>query len=138
MANSVAARTCWDWCELKHEHNFSKAPPRWSTKRIHMTPEEKQEVFLKTGKHVETRDELAKVYRATGLRDAEKGESCYEMFDALTTSASSGSRLDPKHRLESLDLFGEKARRKPFNIHERYEYHRNRLGQKEVTNDNDE
>ena len=99
-----------------------------ATQRIHMSPEEKREVFLKTGKRVEYRDELRRVYKETGLRDAEKGEDSYAMFDALKECGETGKPLDKKYALESLDLFGEHAKRKPFDVRERFLQHCQRLG----------
>lgn len=124
MAN---ARTCWEWCTLKHDHVFTSSAPTWGTKRIHMTPEEKAEFFHKTGRRVEYRDEKKAVFRSTGLRDAEKGEDCYERFDALKECAESGKPLDKRHTLGNLDLFGDYAKMKPFDSEDRYRYHVERL-----------
>lgn len=87
-----------------------------------MHKEEQREVFLKTGRRVDDKNGMNRVFRETGMREAEKGEACYERFDALRESAE-GHELDDRHKLGNLDLYGDYARREargPFNARESF------------------
>jgi hypothetical protein len=115
----------------------SDAPqrPSWSgrsreapaVRGVFMHKEERQEILDKTGRNVDDRNGLDQVYRETGLREAEPGEKCYAQIDALREVAE-GASPDPILSLENYDLYGDRAKRKPFNAQERLAYHRQRLG----------
>lgn len=99
-------------------------------RREFMSEAERREVYLKTGVRCEDRDDMRKAMKAKGLREVEKGEIDYERFDAFKEKAEGGA-LDPRHTLDKLDLFGDYARMPKFDLHERYAYHRHRLGANE-------
>lgn len=99
-------------------------------RREFMSAAEREEIFQKTGRHVESTSDVRRVYAETGMREAEKGEDCHELFDALRDHAETGAKLDHKHTVPGMDVFG-KSVRKPnenFDARKRYEYHRQRLG----------
>lgn len=93
-----------------------------------LSKREERELSTKIGKRVQTRSEAKAAIAKKGLREAEKGEVGYERFDALREHAESGGKLDEKHTLAGMDLYGDYARMKPFDAEARYEYHRKRLG----------
>lgn len=95
-----------------------------------MRMDERRELEEKTGQRIGDRSDWKRVTKETGMREAERGEACYERFDALTHHAETGEPLAPEHTISNIDVFG-KAVKKPnpnFNARERYEYHRQRLG----------
>lgn len=81
-------------------------------RREFMTQAERTELFNKTGVQVESRADMRAAYRVKGLREAEKGEAAYEQFDSMNAGVAPPT--------ESLDLWGDEARRKPFNAREAY------------------
>lgn len=99
-------------------------------RREFITQEERREIFHKTGVMCDDRDDLRKAMKSKGLREAEKGESCHEMFDALKDHADTGGQLDSRYKLENIDLFGVESKRKKFNMHEAYLKNCQRLGVK--------
>lgn len=94
--------------------------------KLHLSPEQKKAFFYQTGKNVDDAGGMAAAFRASNTRPAEKGEACYEQFDALKEHAETGKPLD--ERFKTIDLFGDIARSEKFNAEERYAYHRARLG----------
>lgn len=117
-------KTCWDWCTEKHQHNFGPGSKGY-VRGAFMHREERDEIFHKTGVRVSDRNEADRAMRSKGLREAERGEECYDRFDALKGCAN-GDRID--QRFTSYDLYGDLSKHKPFDARERYEYHRHRLG----------
>jgi len=85
-------------------------------RREFMTAAEREELFRKTGRRVEDRADMRATFRETGLREAERGEDAYERFDAV----ASGERLDTRHRVEGMDLYGDDRRRPQFSMREAY------------------
>lgn len=75
---------------------------------ITMHQKEREEVYLKTGIRVDSRDGLEAKMSAKGLREMEHGEEY----------CNGGSNFDP---------WGDYARAKPLNIEERLEEHTKRL-----------
>jgi len=120
------AKTCWDWCTEDHEHNFGPGSKGF-VRGVFMHAEERDEIFQKTGVRVSDRNEADRAMRTKGLREAERGEDCYDRFDALRECAE-GKRLDDRFGPQSIDLYGDNAKRRPFDAHERYLQHRQRLG----------
>lgn len=121
---------CWDWCTIKHEHNYGGSG-NVVVKKNYMHPDERKKAFMATGVHVDDEDELRRVMKSKDLRDAEKGEEAYERWDALKEAGETGRPVDEKHAFSSLDLWGDRAKHEAaakIPIRERYLRHCQRLG----------
>jgi len=94
--------------------------------KLHLSPEQKRAFFFQTGKNVDDAGGMSAAFASTGTRPAEKGEACYDQFDALKDHAETGKPLD--ERFKVMDMYGDIARSEKFNAAERYAFHRARLG----------
>lgn len=121
VKRSVAKAEGWR-VDRRKPHKMG-APPG---PKLHLTPELKKAFFHQTGKHVDDAGGMAAAFRDTNTRPAEKGEHCYDQFDALKEHAETGKPLDD--RFKTMDMYGDIARSEKFNAEERYAYHRARLG----------
>lgn len=102
----------------------------FGVRREFMTQRERAEVFNATGVHVEDAAGKRRAFAATGARPAEKGERAYDRWDAFANERSGGGS-DRLTSLESVDLWGDEARRKPFDAHEAMRRHEARIARGE-------
>ena len=80
----------------------------FGVRREFITQAERREFFLKTGVSVDDRAGMRRYFKDNPhRREAEKGEDCYDQFDALKECAE-GKTLDDKFK--RIDLYGDVAR----------------------------
>lgn len=104
--------------------------------RLHADPKEKEQFYNATGRRIDDRGDIKRVFKQTGLRDAEKGEEAYDRWDAHLAFANGDKRALDKFGPESIDLRGDRAReeaqmqkwRDPSYIRERFEANRQKWG----------
>lgn len=97
--------------------------------KVVLTQAEKSSLYNYTGVRVDDAQHARRVMKEKNVRFCEKGEQSYDMIDALKEHADTGNPLDPRYKLENIDLFQDGwGENKKFDIKERYLQHCQRLG----------